>query len=68
MLIKTIFFIALFYFVSKILGMLFDPMFDNKKRKSTPINDNVNLKDKSSSGASSTHAPIGEYIDYEEIK
>ncbi len=67
MLIKTIFSIAVFYFVYKILGMLFDPMFDNKKVKNTPIKDNTN-KDKSPSRASSTHAPIGEYIDYEEIK
>ena len=60
--IRFIFYLAFAYIIMKVLRLFIDPLFERPKgpgRVNTPNN---------TSGKTAAHPPLGDYVDFEEVK
>ncbi|HNF71848.1 MAG TPA: hypothetical protein PLP34_05515 [Chitinophagaceae bacterium] len=60
--IRFIFYLAFAYIIMKVLRLFIDPLFERPKG-----NSRVNTPN-STSGKTASHPPLGDYVDFEEVK
>ncbi len=66
--IRIIFIVVVVYFVSRILRMLFDPMFEKQSTSNRQGEEKKINKNNTNMPKTPHKSEIGEYIDYEEVK